>query len=106
MVQLRQGVPNETDETLGRRHHGCMGSYKKSVIVAVRKPTQKNQADADEMTTAVTSTIRATRGPVDAPGKRHRKPPPQEQIDKRMGEATGKQMGQKNVKNGMRRGRG
>ena len=104
MVQLRQGVPNETDETLGRRHHGRMGSSKKSVIVAVRKPTQKNQADAGEMTTAVTSTIRATRGPVDAPGKRHRKPPPQDWIAKRMGEATGKHMGQKSVKNGMRRG--
>jgi hypothetical protein len=55
---------------------------------------------------AVTSTIRASRGPVDAPGKRHRKPPPQERVAKRMGEATGKQMGQKSVKNAMHRGRG
>ena len=56
--------------------------------------------------TPAVTTARPSRGLVDAPGKRHRKPPPQEQIDKRMGEATGKQMGQKNVKNGMRRGRG
>jgi hypothetical protein len=46
------------------------------------------------------------RGPVDAPGKRHRKPPPQEHLDKRMGEPRGKQMGQKSAKSGTRRGRG
>jgi hypothetical protein len=49
---------------------------------------------------------RLSRGPVDAPGKRHRKPPPQEPINKRMGEPTGKQMGQKNAKTGRRGGRG
>ena len=45
---------------------------------------------------------RLSRGPVDAPGKRHRKPPPQESIDKRMGEPVGKQMGQKDIKNSPR----
>ena len=49
---------------------------------------------------------RASRGPVDAPGKRHRKPPPQERIDKRMGEPVGKKMGQKQFKVGKSRGRG
>ena len=49
---------------------------------------------------------RLSRGPVDAPGKRHRKPPPQEAINKRMGEPTGKQMGQKSAKTGRRGGRG
>lgn len=49
---------------------------------------------------------RASRGPVDAPGKSHRKPPPQEKINKRMGEPVGKQMGQKNFKVGKSRGRG
>jgi len=46
------------------------------------------------------------RGPVDAPGKRHRKPPPQEKLDKRMGEPAGKQMGQKQFQpgHGARRG--
>jgi CBS domain-containing protein len=44
------------------------------------------------------------RGPVDAPGKRHRKPVPPEPIDKFMGEPKGKQMGQKSVKNGRRLG--
>ena len=52
------------------------------------------------------STMRASRGVVDAPGKRHRKPPPQEPFDKRMGEPVGKQMGQKSTKNRMRSGRG
>jgi hypothetical protein len=52
------------------------------------------------------SSTRPDRGPVDAPGKRHRKPLPQERLDKRMGEPTGKQMGQKSVKSVSRRGRG
>lgn len=52
------------------------------------------------------ATVRASRGPVDAPGKRHRKPPPQEPLNKRMGEPIGKQMGQKSAKNRMRSGRG
>lgn len=46
------------------------------------------------------------RGPVDAPGKRHRKPPPQERVDKRMGEPVGKHMGQKQFQSGKSRGRG
>ena len=52
-----------------------------------------------------TSTTRVDRGPVDAPGKRHRQPLPQESIDKRMGEPRGKQMGQKNAKRADRGGR-
>jgi len=39
---------------------------------------------------------------VDAPGKRHRKPPPQVRLDKRMGEVVGKKMGKKNVKHAMK----
>ena len=50
--------------------------------------------------------VRASRGPVDAPGKRHRKPPPQERIDPRMGEPVGKKMGQKQFRVGKSRGRG
>ena len=51
-----------------------------------------------------TSGSRSSRGPVDAPGKRHRKPPPQEPIDRRMGEPEGKKMGQKGAKTAGRRG--
>ena len=45
-------------------------------------------------------------GTVDAPGKRHRKPPPQEPLNKKMGEAQGKKAGQKQFKVGKSRGRG
>ena len=49
---------------------------------------------------------RASRAPVAAQGKRPRKPPPQEAINKRMGEPVGKKMGQKSFKVGKSRGRG
>jgi hypothetical protein len=55
----------------------------------------------NEGSKALTS-AKSSRGPVDAPGKRHRTPPPQEPIDKRMGERRGKQVGQKDVKNSPR----
>jgi hypothetical protein len=42
----------------------------------------------------VAKAAKPDRGPVDAPGKRHRKPTPNERLDKRMGEPVGKQMGQ------------
>lgn len=51
-------------------------------------------------------TKRQSRGAVDAPGKRHRKPPPQERTDRRMGEPVGKKMGQKSFQVGKSRGRG
>jgi hypothetical protein len=54
---------------------------------------------------AVVATMRVSRGAVDAPGKKHRKPPPPEAIDKRMGEPVGKKMGQKSGKHAMRYGR-
>jgi hypothetical protein len=53
-----------------------------------------------------TSPARRSRGPVDAPGKRHRKPLPQERLDRKTGEPSGKQMGQKNFQRGRRSGRG
>jgi hypothetical protein len=53
------------------------------------------------------STVRSlSRQPVAAPGKRHRRPPPQERIDKRMAEPRGSQMGQKSSRIGRRGGRG
>ena len=69
-----------------------------------------NRASAEARKAATTPgaapTMRASRGAVDAPGKRHRKPPPQESLDKRMGKPVGKKMGQKSFKNRMRSGRG
>ena len=46
------------------------------------------------------------RGPVDAPGKRHRKPPPQERGSRRMTGPQGSQTGPQKVKAARRRGRG
>ena len=70
----------------------------------VRKAAQKRQSHRAPAPTA-TAPSRVSRGPVDAPGKRHRKPLPPEPIDTRMGEPTGKQMGQKSVKRAWRSGR-
>jgi hypothetical protein len=46
------------------------------------------------------------RGPVDAPGKRHRKPPPQERGSRRMTDPRGSQTGPQKLKAARRRGRG
>jgi hypothetical protein len=66
---------------------------------------ETSQRKTPAIPTAAT-VARRSRGPVDAPGKRHRKPQPQERIDKQMGEPRGKQMGQKHFKSGRRNGRG
>jgi hypothetical protein len=71
--------------------------------MAVRKVAQTRQAQAAKQTPS--SRTQLSRGPVDAPGKRHRQPLPQEPLDKRLGEPRGKQMGQKSVKSGWRSGR-
>ena len=55
---------------------------------------------------AESSIVRPSSDPVHAPGKRHRKPPPQEPINKRMGELRGKHAGQKQFRAGKSRGRG
>lgn len=79
-----------------------------SISKAVAKKNQPKSAPAAKASAkpAAAETMRASRGAVDAPGKRHRKPPPQEPINKRMGEPVGKQMGQKSFKVGKSRGRG
>lgn len=64
---------------------------------AARLNAGKPKAVPDAQPIAV---ARPSRGPVDAPGKRHRKPTPNVKIDKRMGEPEGKHMGQKNFKMG------
>jgi hypothetical protein len=73
-----------------------------------RKPSSRKAASSRPASnrSAAASTARPDRGPVDAPGKRHRKPAPQERVDKRMGEPSGKKLGQKTFKGGNRRGRG
>jgi hypothetical protein len=70
--------------------------------MAVRKAAQKDQSEAANQT--ATAGTRLSRGPVDAPGKQHRKPLPPERLDKRLGEPEGKKMGQKSAKTAGRRG--
>ena len=75
---------------------------------AARQSAAKVMRTAKKSTATPTapSTKGRSGGTVDAPGKRHRKPPPQESINKRMGERVGKQAGQKQFKVGKSRGRG
>jgi len=56
-------------------------------------------------TRKATSTTVTKRGAVDAPGKRHRQPPPQERGSRRMTDPKGSQTGPQKVK-AARRGRG
>ena len=77
--------------------------------IAARQSVAKVVTAANPTATPATKPVKATGrsgGAVDAPGKRHRKPPPQESIDKRMGEPKGKKAGQKQFKVGKSRGRG
>jgi len=87
-------------------------THVKRAGAVVSKAVEKSASAAKTARTPVAaepaapSPARASRGAVDAPGKRHRKPPPQERIDKRMGEPVGKKMGQKGFQVGKSRGRG
>jgi hypothetical protein len=75
----------------------------RSALMESARPKAAAKPAAKPRTAALN--VKPSRGPVDAPGKRHRKPPPQERLDKRMGEPVGKQMGQKNFKMGSGRKR-
>jgi hypothetical protein len=72
-----------------------VGETGTSLKPAAKTPARKSKAK--------TASKGRSGGAVDAPGKRHRKPPPQELFDPRLGEPMGQQMGQKILK---RRGRG
>jgi hypothetical protein len=63
---------------------------------------KKPSARTTSATRTSVATPRLSRGPVDAPGKRHRQPAPDEPVDMRMGEVRGKHTGQKSVKNAPR----
>ena len=72
--------------------------------MAVNRAGTSSRKTAAKQTAA--SVTHVSRGPVDAPGKRHRKPLPQEPMVKQMGEPMGKQMGQKSAKNARHARRG
>jgi hypothetical protein len=91
--QIRDGAA-QLLEQVNRASAAVSKAAKKSVGKSAAKPKGKSAAKASKGRSG---------GTVDAPGKRHRKPPPQELFDPRLGEPMGKQMGQKSLK---RRGRG
>jgi hypothetical protein len=83
--------------------HVTPGASREDTATAPKPNARKAAASSDA---APAAPARVSRGPVDAPGKRHRRPPPQQRMANRMGEPRGKQMGQKSAKGGHRRGRG
>jgi hypothetical protein len=93
VVQIRDGAAN----LLKHVNSASAAAQNAFMDSAVKKPKAKSTAQSAKGRSG---------GTVDAPGKRHRKPPPQESINKRMGEPSGKQAGQKQFKTGKSRGRG
>lgn len=105
VTQIRDGAAN----LLKRVNDASAAARTSATKPALPKRQGREGGAAAKKSTAPPATPAVTGrsgGTVDAPGKRHRKPPPQESIDKRMGEPTGKQAGQKQFRGGSRRGRG
>ena len=86
--QIRDGADPVVEAGESRRRGGAEGGREVDANATKRQRPRK-------------PTTRAAKGrsggAVDAPGKRHRKPPPQELFDPRLGEPMGKQMGQKSL---------
>ena len=102
-AKLRQEVVGIRDAAAELLQHFDAASRSAGLESARPKATPQPVAKPAE---SATLAVKPSRGLVDAPGKRHRKPPPQERLDKRMGEPVGKQMGQKSFQVGKSRGRG
>jgi len=83
-----------------------IGRIRDSASELLAHVTPGSASATAKATSSDAAPARVSRGLVDAPGKRHRRPPPQERLAKRMGEPRGKQMGQKSAKGGQHRGRG
>jgi len=95
-------------EQVGQIRDGAANLLKhvNSASAAARNAVMKPAAKKSKVKLAAGAAKGRSGGAVDAPGKRHRKPPPQESINKRMGEPRGKKAGQKQFSAGSRRGRG
>ena len=102
--QIRKGATQ-----LMNRVNQAGAAVKKTVTksVAAKKskapaPPKRRGREGEKSTTPAVK--KRSGGAVDAPGKRHRKPPPQELFDPLLGKPMGRQVAQKNVR--QRRGRG
>ena len=95
-------------EQVGQIRDGAANLLKhvNNASAAARNAVMKPAAKKSKAKSAASAAKGRSGGAVDAPGKRHRRPPPQESINKRMGEPSGKQAGQKQFRAGKSRGRG
>ena len=77
----------------------------KKAVASASKAAQKAAKSATAEAPVVV-TVKRSGGTVDAPGKRHRKPPPQEKVGKRMSDSAVKQRGEARYQpgHGARRG--
>jgi hypothetical protein len=67
-----------------------------------KKAPAKRKATKPSVATATATTARPSRGLVDAPGKRHRKPPPQARTEKHMTDPKVRVIGNPGLKTGRR----
>jgi hypothetical protein len=104
-VQHQVGLIRDGATQLLERVNQASESVRKSAA-KVATSVKSSVAPAGKSAPPAPPAPKRSRGAVDAPGKKHRKPPPQEKIARHMGEPVGKQMGQKSMKNRMRSGRG
>lgn len=96
--QIRDGA-TQLLEQVNRAGAAAKKSASKLMPVVKANAAKARQAAAPAKAKAPARAKNRSGGTVDAPGKRHRKPPPEELFDPRLGEPMGKQMGQKSFKN-------
>jgi hypothetical protein len=101
--KVQAKTPGWLDRTVLTKEIGRIQDSAAALLAHVNREDAV-QRDTTANRTAI-SAPRRSRGPIDAPEKRHRKPLPPERIDGQMGEPRGKQMGQKSAKTGRRGGR-
>lgn len=94
--QIRDGAADLLKQ-VNRTAMAARKSVTKAASAKLAPPTRQRREGEKSKAKSVKG---RSGGAVDATGKRHRKPPPQELFDPRLGEPMGKQMGQKNLKRG------
>jgi hypothetical protein len=103
---LRAQVTQIRDSAAELLDHVNRASAAARKAAAKSSPARAEKAAPAEAASPSSPSVRPSSDPVHAPGKRHRKPPPQESINKRMGEPRGTHAGQKQFRAGKSRGRG
>ena len=107
VTQIRDSAAELLDHVSRASTAARKAAVKEMPTVTKSSPSRAKKAGPARVAEPTASpSVRPSSDPVHAPGKKHRKPPPQESIDKRMGEPRGKKAGQKQFKVGKSRGRG